>query len=52
MNVFVDTWGWVAIADENDAYHREVTEIYETSVLSENTNVYTSDKQNGCEGSR
>lgn len=29
MNIFVDTWGWLALADPHDAHHAQATEYYE-----------------------
>ncbi|TAK53064.1 MAG: PIN domain-containing protein [Bacteroidetes bacterium] len=43
MKVFVDTWGWIAITDEHDSYHKEATRIYRTSVMIKGNIIVTSD---------
>lgn len=39
--VFFDTWGWVAIAHEKDAHHKEVFSFYKTFLLRKGIPVTT-----------
>ncbi|MBS4028721.1 MAG: PIN domain-containing protein [Ignavibacteriales bacterium] len=43
MKIFVDTWGWVAIADDKDAYHKDAIRLYKDSVLIRGNKLITSD---------
>lgn len=40
-NIFVDTSGWLAIADKDDSYHKKAVEIY-TALLRDNKSFLTS----------
>jgi predicted nucleic acid-binding protein len=43
MKIFVDTWGWVAVADKKDAYHQEAVNTYNAQVLSDENSLVTSE---------
>lgn len=39
--IFFDTWGWVAIAHKNDAYHEKAASFYRTFLLNKGVPVTT-----------
>ncbi|MBS4027256.1 MAG: PIN domain-containing protein [Ignavibacteriales bacterium] len=43
MKIFVDTWGWIAISDDKDAYHKKAIHLYKNSVLVRGNKIVTSD---------
>lgn len=41
-NVFIDTWGWLAIGHRKDPFHKEVIEYYQ-KLIADNSLIFTSD---------
>ncbi len=43
MIIFIDTWGWVAVADKKDAYHKEAVNTYNSKILLDDNSIVTSE---------
>ncbi len=43
MNILIDSWGWIALADQRDTYHKEVVVTYQNSILATKNTLITTD---------